>query len=43
MSKKKKKKSNVNNIKTKAERSFDLGFVFDIEEKKPAYSEILKD
>ncbi len=32
-----------NDIETKAERSFDLDFVFDIEAKQPAYSRTCKD
>jgi hypothetical protein len=35
--------SNGNYIETKAERSFDLDFVFDIEAKEPAYSRTCKD
>jgi hypothetical protein len=35
--------SNGNNMETKAERSFDLDFVFDIEAIEPAYSRTCKD
>jgi hypothetical protein len=35
--------SKGNDIETKAERSFDLGFVFDIEAKQTCYSRTCKD
>jgi hypothetical protein len=34
---------NGNDIQTKAEQSFDLGFLFDIEANEPAYSRTCKD